>query len=51
MTHAGPLTARASTRQDVDLLQLAADRAAFAVRSVTAQLDRAAASALRAEDA
>jgi len=38
---------RRFTSQDVDLLQLAADRAAVAVQSLTAQLDRAAAVALQ----
>ena len=45
--HVGTLTPRAFTSQDVDLLQLAADRAAVAVQALTAQLDRAATSALQ----
>jgi sigma-B regulation protein RsbU (phosphoserine phosphatase) len=46
--HVGTLTPRKFTSHDADLLQLAADRAALAVRSLTAQADRAAASALQA---
>ena len=45
--HVGTLRPRKFTSQDVDLLQLAADRAAVAVQALTAQLDRAAASALQ----
>ena len=45
--HVGTLTTRSFTSQDVDLLQLAADRAALAVQSLTAQLDHAAAAALQ----
>ena len=45
--HVGTLRPRSFTSQDVDLLQLAADRAALAVQALTAQLDRAAASALQ----
>jgi phosphoserine phosphatase RsbU/P len=39
--HVGTLSPRAFTSDDVDLLQLAADRAAVAVQALTAQLDRA----------
>jgi phosphoserine phosphatase RsbU/P len=45
--HVGSLTTRTFTSHDVDLLQLAADRAALAVQSLTAQLDRAAATVLQ----
>ncbi len=45
--HVGTLRPRNFTSQDVDLLQLAADRAALAVQALAAQLDRAAASALQ----
>jgi phosphoserine phosphatase RsbU/P len=45
--HVGTLSPRAFTSHDVDLLQLAADRAALAVQALTAQLDRSAASALQ----
>ncbi|HKR70704.1 MAG TPA: GAF domain-containing SpoIIE family protein phosphatase [Streptosporangiaceae bacterium] len=45
--HVGTLAPRKFTSDDVDLLQLAADRAALAVQAVQAQLDRAAASALQ----
>jgi sigma-B regulation protein RsbU (phosphoserine phosphatase) len=45
--HVGTLSPRQFTSGDADLLQLAADRAAAAVQSVTAQLDRAAAEALQ----
>jgi putative methionine-R-sulfoxide reductase with GAF domain len=45
--HVGTLHPRRFTVQDVDLLQLAADRAAIAVQALAAQLDRAAASALQ----
>jgi putative methionine-R-sulfoxide reductase with GAF domain len=41
--HVGTLSPRAFTSDDVDLLQLAADRAAVAVQALTAQVDRAAA--------
>jgi anti-anti-sigma factor len=40
--HVGTLRPRAFTSYDVDLLQLAADRAAVAVQALTAALDRAA---------
>jgi sigma-B regulation protein RsbU (phosphoserine phosphatase) len=46
--HVGTLTPRKFTGHDADLLQLAADRAALAVRSLTAQSDRSAAAALQA---
>jgi sigma-B regulation protein RsbU (phosphoserine phosphatase) len=46
--HVGTLTSRKFTSHDTDLLQLAADRAALAVRSLSAQADRAAAAALQA---
>lgn len=45
--HVGTLSPRAFTDHDIDLLQLAADRAAVAVQALTAQLDRAATSALQ----
>jgi sigma-B regulation protein RsbU (phosphoserine phosphatase) len=45
--HVGTLSPRAFTDHDVDLLQLAADRAAVAVQALTAQLDRAATEALQ----
>jgi len=45
--HVGTLRPRSFTSQDVDLLQLAADRAALAVQALAAQLDRAAAWALQ----
>jgi phosphoserine phosphatase RsbU/P len=45
--HVGTLSPRAFTGHDVDLLQLAADRAALAVQALTAQLDRAATAALQ----
>jgi phosphoserine phosphatase RsbU/P len=45
--HVGTLSSRAFTDDDVDLLQLAADRAAVAVQALTAQLDRAATEALQ----
>jgi phosphoserine phosphatase RsbU/P len=45
--HVGTLIPRKFTEEDVDLLQLAADRAVVAVQSLQAQLDRAAASALQ----
>jgi sigma-B regulation protein RsbU (phosphoserine phosphatase) len=45
--HVGTLSPRAFTSDDVDLLQLAADRAAVAVQALTAQGDRAATSVLQ----
>ena len=45
--HVGSLTPRRFTSEDVELLQLAADRAAAAVQSITAQADRAAVVALQ----
>ncbi len=45
--HVGTLAPRTFTAEDVDLLQLAADRAAVAVMALQAQLDRASASALQ----
>jgi phosphoserine phosphatase RsbU/P len=45
--HVGTLSPRAFTGEDVDLLQLAADRAAMAVQALNARLDRAAAAALQ----
>jgi len=45
--HVGSLTSRRFTGDDVALLQLAADRAAAAVQSMTAQADRAAVTALQ----
>ena len=45
--HVGSLTPRRFTGDDVGLLQLAADRAAAAVQSMTAQADRAAVTALQ----
>ena len=45
--HVGSLTPRQFTSHDVQLLQLAADRAAAAVQSITAQADRVAAAALQ----
>ena len=45
--HVGSLTPRQFTSGDVELLQLAADRAAAAVQSITAQADRAAVVALQ----
>ncbi|HEX4059588.1 MAG TPA: GAF domain-containing SpoIIE family protein phosphatase [Streptosporangiaceae bacterium] len=45
--HVGSLTERVFTSHDADLLQLAADRAAVAVQSLTAEADRAAAAALQ----
>jgi serine phosphatase RsbU (regulator of sigma subunit) len=45
--HVGTLRPRQFNSHDADLLQLAADRAAIAVQSVTAQVDRAAAEALQ----
>ncbi len=45
--HVGSLTPRQFTEHEVELLQLAADRAAAAVQSMTAQADRMAAAALQ----
>lgn len=45
--HVGTLSPRIFTRSDVDLLQVAADRAALAVETLTSQLDRAAGAALQ----
>ena len=45
--HVGSLTARRFTSDDVRLLQLAADRAAATVQSMTAQANRAAVAALQ----
>jgi putative methionine-R-sulfoxide reductase with GAF domain len=45
--HVGSLTPRRFTGGDVEFLQLAADRAAAAVQSITAQADRAAVVALQ----
>lgn len=45
--HVGSLTPRQFTSQDAELLQMAADRAAAAVQSLTAQADRIAAAALQ----
>jgi sigma-B regulation protein RsbU (phosphoserine phosphatase) len=45
--HVGSLTPRQFTSYDTELLQMAADRAAAAVQSMTAQTDRAAATALQ----
>ncbi len=45
--HVGTVTGRSFTSRDVDLLQLAADRAALAVQALNAQLDREAAAALQ----
>ena len=45
--HVGTLSGRAFTREDVNLLQLAADRAAMAVQALEVQLDRAATTALQ----
>ena len=45
--HVGSLTPRQFTGHDTELLQLAADRAAAAVQSMTAQADRLAAVALQ----
>jgi len=44
--HVGSLTSRRFTGHDIELLQMAADRAATAVQSMTAQADRIAAAAL-----
>jgi phosphoserine phosphatase RsbU/P len=45
--HVGSLTSRVFTSEDVELLQLAADRAAMAVQSLMTSADRAAAAALQ----
>jgi phosphoserine phosphatase RsbU/P len=45
--HLGSLTPRRFTHQDAELLQLAADRAAVAVQSMTAQDDRSAGAGLQ----
>jgi phosphoserine phosphatase RsbU/P len=45
--HVGSLAPRQFTDDDIELLQLAADRAAAAVQSITAQADRIAATALQ----
>jgi putative methionine-R-sulfoxide reductase with GAF domain len=45
--HVGSLTPRTFTREDSDLLQLAAERAAMAVQSINAKSDRATAAALQ----
>jgi phosphoserine phosphatase RsbU/P len=45
--HVGALTPRQFTSTDVELLQLAADRAATAVQSISARADRVAAAALQ----
>lgn len=45
--HVGSLTPRQFTSHDTELLQMAADRAAAAVQSMTAQTDRLAAAALQ----
>lgn len=45
--HVGTLNGRAFTREDVDLLQLAADRAAVAVQALNSQLDRTATAVLQ----
>jgi phosphoserine phosphatase RsbU/P len=45
--HVGSLTPRQFTSHEIELLQLAADRATAAVRSMTAQADRLAAAALQ----
>jgi putative methionine-R-sulfoxide reductase with GAF domain len=45
--HVGSLTPRRFTGDDIELLQMAADRAAAAVQSMTAQVDRLAAAALQ----
>ena len=45
--HVGTMSPRAFTGEDVDLLQLAADRAAVAVQSLTVRVDRAATEALQ----
>jgi phosphoserine phosphatase RsbU/P len=45
--HVGSLTPRQFTSGDIELLQLAADRAAVAVQSITARVDRIAVAALQ----
>ena len=45
--HVGSLTPRQFSGQDIELLQLAADRAAAAVQSIAARTDRVAAAALQ----
>jgi serine phosphatase RsbU (regulator of sigma subunit) len=45
--HVGSLAPRQFTAQDTELLQLAAERAAMAVQSITARADRAAVTALQ----
>jgi len=45
--HVGSLTSRQFTSHEIELLQLAADRAAAAVQSITAQNDRLAVAALQ----
>jgi serine phosphatase RsbU (regulator of sigma subunit) len=45
--HVGSLTSRQFTGHDTELLQMAADRAATAVQSMTAQADRVASAALQ----
>jgi len=45
--HVGSLTSRRFTSHEIELLQLAADRAAAAVQSISAQADRVAAEALQ----
>ena len=45
--HVGTMSPRAFTGEDVNLLQLAADRAAVAVQALTARVDRAATEALQ----
>jgi phosphoserine phosphatase RsbU/P len=45
--HVGTMSPRAFTGDDVDLLQLAADRAAVAVQALTVRVDRAATEALQ----
>jgi sigma-B regulation protein RsbU (phosphoserine phosphatase) len=45
--HVGRLSGRPFAKEDTDLLQLAADRAALAVQALDAQLDRAATAALQ----
>jgi phosphoserine phosphatase RsbU/P len=45
--HVGTLTPRTFSSEDVDLLQVAADRAASAVQALTSQLDRTTAAALQ----
>jgi len=45
--HVGSLTPRRFSGEDIELLQLAADRAAAAVRSIAARSDRVAAAALQ----